>query len=134
MERPRVLLAGGESLPAVSVERLLAAGCDVVGRVAGDGDLAAAAERLKPDVIVLGIEGLAGLLGREATAPNGHQLTERQREVLRLLASGRSMREVAAVLNIAARTVAFHKYQMMARLKLRTNAELITYAVRHQLA
>jgi DNA-binding NarL/FixJ family response regulator len=63
----------------------------------------------------------------------GARLTERQREVLQLLAEGKSMKEVAAVLNVATRTVAFHKYRIMEQLKLHSNAELIQYAMRHYL-
>lgn len=58
------------------------------------------------------------------------RLTPRQREVLQLLAEGRSMKEVGAVLNITPRTVAFHKYAMMDELQIRTNAELIQYAMK----
>jgi DNA-binding NarL/FixJ family response regulator len=61
------------------------------------------------------------------------RLTERQREVLQLLAEGKSMKEVAAILNVATRTIAFHKYRMMEVLRLRSNAELVQYAVRHHL-
>jgi DNA-binding NarL/FixJ family response regulator len=57
-------------------------------------------------------------------------LTPRQREVLRLLANGYAMKEVAAALNISSRTVAFHKYQIMAQLGIRSSAELIQYAIR----
>ena len=63
--------------------------------------------------------------------PSGHQLTPRQREVLQLLAEGRSMKEVASLLEVTPRTVAFHKYQMMEQLGLKSTAELIQYAVRH---
>jgi len=58
-------------------------------------------------------------------------LTPRQREVLQLLAEGLSMKGVAAVLNLTPRTVAFHKYRMMERLKVKSTAELIQYAVKH---
>jgi DNA-binding NarL/FixJ family response regulator len=57
-------------------------------------------------------------------------LTLRQKEVLQLLAEGRSMKEVAFVLNVSPRTVAFHKYTMMEHLQIRSNAELIEYAMR----
>ena len=57
-------------------------------------------------------------------------LTLRQKEVLQLLAEGRSMKEVAFVLNVSPRTVAFHKYTMMEHLSIRSNAELIEYAMR----
>jgi DNA-binding NarL/FixJ family response regulator len=62
-----------------------------------------------------------------------HQLTSRQREVLQLLAEGRSMKEVAAVLNVSARTVAFHKYRIMETLHVDSTAALIQFAVREGL-
>jgi len=63
---------------------------------------------------------------RKSTSP----LTLRQKEVLQLLAEGRSMKEVAFVLNVSPRTVAFHKYTMMEHLQIRSSAELIEYAMR----
>jgi DNA-binding NarL/FixJ family response regulator len=62
------------------------------------------------------------------------RLTPRQREVLQLLAKGRSMKEAAAILNISVRTVAFHKYRMMEHLDIDSTAELIRFAVREGLA
>ena len=59
-----------------------------------------------------------------------HELTLRQREVLQLLAEGRSMKEVAYRLNVTPRTVAFHKYNMMDQLQLKSSAELIQYAMK----
>ena len=59
-----------------------------------------------------------------------HELTLRQREVLQLLAEGRSMKEVAFLLKVTPRTVAFHKYTMMDQLQLRSSAELIQYAIK----
>lgn len=61
-------------------------------------------------------------------SPN--QLTLRQKEVLQLLAEGRSMKEAAFILNVTPRTVAFHKYTMMEHLRLRSSAELIQFAIR----
>jgi len=63
----------------------------------------------------------------------GQKLTERQREVLQLLAEGKCMKEVAAVLNLTTRTVAFHKYRIMEVLNVKSNAELVQYAIRHHL-
>jgi DNA-binding NarL/FixJ family response regulator len=63
----------------------------------------------------------------------GQRLTERQREVLQLLAEGKCMKEVAAVLNLTTRTVAFHKYRIMEVLNVRSNAELVQYAIRNHL-
>jgi DNA-binding NarL/FixJ family response regulator len=59
-----------------------------------------------------------------------HELTGRQREVLQLLAEGKSMKEVAAILDLTPRTVAFHKYRMMEQLGLKSSAELVKFAVR----
>jgi DNA-binding NarL/FixJ family response regulator len=60
-------------------------------------------------------------------------LTPRQREVLQLLAEGRSAKEIASRLEISARTVEFHKYQIMEALDLHTNAELTHFAIKHGL-
>ncbi len=62
--------------------------------------------------------------------PHG-ELTLRQREVLQLLAEGKTMKEIAGILSITPRTVAFHKYQMMEDLDIKTNSELIQYAIKH---
>jgi len=59
------------------------------------------------------------------------RLTERQREVLQLLAEGKAMKEVADILNMTTRTVAYHKYRMMEVLGVKSNAELVKYAVRN---
>jgi DNA-binding NarL/FixJ family response regulator len=67
-------------------------------------------------------------------ASTGGKLTPRQREVVRLLADGRTMKEVAATLGVSPRTVETHKYQMMATLGLRSTVELIRYAIEHGLA
>jgi DNA-binding NarL/FixJ family response regulator len=57
-------------------------------------------------------------------------LSGREREVLQLLAEGKSMKEVAAVLDISPRTVEFHKYRIMELLGVKTNAELVQQAIR----
>ena len=208
MGRPRVLLADDHALLLGAFEKLLADECDVVGKASDGRALVAAAERLKPDVIVLDIqmpllngldagrqikqrvrdarlvfltinedpdlaaeafrsgasayllkrsaaselmtairevmqgrsyvtplvtEGLVGSLMSGNERKPGHELTPRQREILQLLAEGRSMKEVASVLNVTAKTVAFHKYRMMEQLKVKSTAELIQYAVKHHI-
>jgi DNA-binding NarL/FixJ family response regulator len=60
-------------------------------------------------------------------------LSPRQREVLQLIAEGKSTKEVAALLNISPRTAEFHKYRMMELLRIKTTAELVQYAIRHGL-
>lgn len=79
---------------------------------------------------------IAGGMLDHASGPdaiNSRELSPREREVLQLLAEGKSMKEVAGVLDISPRTVEFHKYRMMELLGVRTNAELVQYAVRHGL-
>ncbi|HEV2395888.1 MAG TPA: response regulator transcription factor [Candidatus Sulfotelmatobacter sp.] len=61
------------------------------------------------------------------------ELTPRQREVLQLLAEGKSMKEVAYILGITARTVAFHKYRMMEDHRVKTSAELVRLGIKKHL-
>jgi DNA-binding NarL/FixJ family response regulator len=58
------------------------------------------------------------------------KLTPRQREVLQLLAEGRSAKEVGNILCISPRTVEFHKYKIMEELNLKTSAGLLQYAIK----
>lgn len=208
MKGPRVLLADDHALLLGAFEKLLADECEIVGQVSDGRSLVSAAERLKPDVIVLDIampllngldagrqikqklrhvkliyltmnedadiaaeafklgasgyllkrsaasellaairevmqgrsyvtplvtEGLVGALMTDRKEGPARELTNRQREVLQLLAEGRSMKEVANLVNLTPRTIAFHKYQMMKQLKVTTTAELIQYAVKHHI-
>jgi len=208
MATPRVLLADDHRLLLEAFEKLLAGECEIVGQVADGRELLAAAENLKPDLIVLDISmpllnGLdagrqikaklrdvrlvfltmnedadiaaeafrsgasAYLLKRSAASelrtairevmqgrsyitplmtgslvgslmhgvPDkpAHELTSRQREILQLLAEGKSMKEAASTLNVAPRTVAFHKYRMMDKLGVKSSAELIQYAVKQHI-
>jgi DNA-binding NarL/FixJ family response regulator len=74
---------------------------------------------------------LANLTGK-STQPSG-RLTPRQRDVLRLIVAGKRMKEIAAALDLSARTVESHKYEMMQTLGVKTTAELIQFALRHEL-
>jgi DNA-binding NarL/FixJ family response regulator len=60
-------------------------------------------------------------------------LSPREREVIRLVAAGRTMKEAAATLGITPRTVAFHKYRIMRQLSMRSSAELVQFAVKRRL-
>ncbi len=206
MRRSRVLLADDHTLLLDAFAKLLEPECDVVGTVADGRALLAAAEELKPDVVVLDIAmpllngldagrqlkkalpdvklifltmnqdpaiaaeafrvGASGYLlktsagselvkaieeatsGRSYVTPliaqglvevlmlgpkqrkGAADLTPRQREVLQLLAEGRSMKEAAQILKVTARTIAFHKYRMMDRFRLKSNADLVQFAIR----
>jgi DNA-binding NarL/FixJ family response regulator len=60
-------------------------------------------------------------------------LTPRHREILQMLAEGRSPKEIASILDISVRTVRFHKYEIMKELGITSNAELVQYAIKHSL-
>ena len=60
-------------------------------------------------------------------------LTARQREILQLVAEGRTAKEISGTLNVSLQTVAFHKHQIMNKLGLRTTAELTKYAIQEGL-
>lgn len=72
---------------------------------------------------------LRGPQAREKVA----EPTLRQREVIQLIAEGRSMKEAADILKITVRTVASHKYAVMELLQLKSNAELVQYAIKHNI-
>jgi DNA-binding NarL/FixJ family response regulator len=79
-------------------------------------------------------DGQANIFLREPKArDHAAEPTPRQREVIQLLAEGRSMKEVASVLQITKRTVAAHKYAVMDLLQLKTNADLVQYAIRRRI-
>jgi len=208
--KPRILLADDHRLIAEGLRSLLEPEFELVGIVEDGRALLAAAEKLRPDVIIAdismpllnGIEAVrqikktdkavkvifltmhpdvtyavsaleAGALGYvlKHSAPSelttavrevlrgktyitpllegeimlspkkgslerreeSSHLTKRQREVLQLLAEGYLAKEIASLLNISTRTVEFHKYQMMKDVGMKTVADLIRYAVKHNI-
>jgi DNA-binding NarL/FixJ family response regulator len=209
MRRTRVLLADDHQMLVDALKSILEPRCEVVGTVTDGRSLLDAAEKLRPDVIVLDIampqlngldagrklqqkmpgvkliyltmnedpyligeafragasafllkqaagfelidaiekvlkggryvtpraaKGLASISMREpktrehAPGPSG-----REREVIQLLAEGRTMKEAANVLKITTRTVAAHKYHAMELLQIKTNAELVQYAIKSKI-
>ena len=203
--RPRLLLADDHAMLVDGLRRLLQPEFDLVGTVGDGWALLEAAERLKPDVIVVdvsmpllnGIEAVlrikktcsrskvimlsmhgdievatealkagasgyvlkhsaaealshaiwAALEGRIYVSPRiardvmvavmespkdklAVQLTRREREVLQLVAEGRNIRGISAILKVAGRTVVFHKSNIMDKLGLRTTADLTQYAIK----
>jgi DNA-binding NarL/FixJ family response regulator len=210
MSKPRILLADDHRIVAEGLRSLLEPEFELIGIVEDGRALLEAAEKLRPDVIVVdismpllnGIEAVrqirksnrdvkvvfltmhpdvtyavsameagamgyvlkhsapaeltravrAALSGRTFVTPllageimenpgkgsrerreESSHLTRRQREVLQLLAEGYLAKEIAAMLNISTRTVEYHKYQMMKDTGLQTVADLIRYAVKHNI-
>jgi DNA-binding NarL/FixJ family response regulator len=209
MKHPRVLLADDHQMLVDALRSILEPQCEVVGTVSDGRSLLAAAEKLRPDVIVIdiampqlngldagrqlkqkmpgvkliymtmnedpyligeafragasafllkqaaGVElidaithvmkgeryitpraaaGLTNIALREPKArEHAPGPSNREREVIQLLAEGRTMKEAAAMLKITTRTVAAHKYHAMELLQIKTNAELVQYAIKHRI-
>jgi DNA-binding NarL/FixJ family response regulator len=81
---------------------------------------------LPTDIITV----LAEAVRKRSASENEHKLTTRQREVVQLIAEGKTMKEVGAVLGISTRTAESYKYEVMDSLDFRTSAQLVQYAVR----
>jgi DNA-binding NarL/FixJ family response regulator len=105
---------------------------------ADDAELIAAIDTVMAGDIYItpSLEGsvLHRLKNRPGASGEPPALTARQREVLQLLAEGKSAKEIAGVLNISDRTVEFHKYRIMEILGIRTVAGLAAYAVKSRIA
>lgn len=76
---------------------------------------------------------IAGSFVDQPPRKTSGDLSPRERQVVQLIAEGRSMKEAAAILKITPRTIAFHKYKAMEQLHIRTTAELVQYAIRHHI-
>jgi DNA-binding NarL/FixJ family response regulator len=209
MRRARVLLADDHQMLVDALTSVLEPRCEVVGSVTDGRSLLEAAEKLRPDIIVLDIAmpqlngldagrklqqkmpavkliymtmnedpylvgeafragasafllkqaagfeliaaiakvmkgeryitpraaaGLRNISLREPkTREHAPGPSNREREVIQLLAEGRTMKEAAAMLKITTRTVAAHKYHAMELLQIKTNAELVQYAIKHRI-
>jgi len=86
---------------------------------------------ITPGVAENGVDAL--VRGARRAKKPAAKLTPRQREVLQLLAEGRSAKEAAAILDVSSRTVEFHKYRIMQQLGLRTTAQLTQFAIRQKI-
>jgi DNA-binding NarL/FixJ family response regulator len=78
-------------------------------------------------------ETVSFLLNKGEPFTEEKRISRRQREILQLLAEGLSMKQVASVIDVTPHTVAFHKYRIMETLNIATNAELVGYALKHQM-
>jgi DNA-binding NarL/FixJ family response regulator len=78
-------------------------------------------------------ETVTFLLNKKVPQKEQKKITRRQSEILQLLAEGKSMKQVASEIDVKPGTVAFHKYRMMETLNITTNAELLGYALKHQM-
>lgn len=122
--------------PAYARRALEAGAAGYVLKHAAPQELQQALREAAGGGIFISAEIAAEVLGTAGTRPERDRasgLTPRQLEILRLLAGGRSAKEIAKWLDISHRTVEYHKYQAMEALGVKTNAELIQLALRLQL-
>jgi len=137
MPEVRVVFLTMNEDPDLAAEAFRAgASAYLLKRSAGSELLTAIREvmRRRSYVTPLVTEGLVtSMMNRQASGSPDDNLTVRQREIVQLIAEGHSMKEVASILNIAPRTVAFHKYKIMAHLRIKTTAELVQYAIKHHM-
>jgi DNA-binding NarL/FixJ family response regulator len=121
--------------PDIAAEAIRLGASGYLLKNSASGELFTAIERAlagKTYVTPLVTKGVPlGVFLRRATKLVSEKLTARQREVLQLLAEGRAMKEVAGLLEVSTRTIAFHKYSIMKQLDVRTSAELVQYALEH---
>jgi DNA-binding NarL/FixJ family response regulator len=132
---PKVIVLTMHADPELAAEALRAGASGFIVKHAAGTELVAAIGSVLRGKTYLSPELAPAVLGMLAEpGPSGRPaLTPRQREVLRLLADGRTMKEAAAALGVSPRTVETHKYQIMASLGLGSTAELIRYALEHGL-
>ena len=135
--RTRVVILTMNEDPDIAAEAFRAGACGYLLKRSAGSELVLAVREVMHQryyVTPLLTRTLVGTLVQDSRARKPlYQLTSRQREVLQLLAEGRSMKQAAAILHVSARTVAFHKYRMMQHLDVHSTAELIQFAVREGL-
>jgi len=78
-------------------------------------------------------ERLAAYLGPDSDKPVHERLSDREYQVLRLIAIGKSTRQIAADLTLSAKTVSTYRARLLEKMRLKSTAELASYAVRHGL-
>ena len=79
-------------------------------------------------------ESLAAHLGPDAEKPVHERLSDREYQVLRLIAAGRSIRDISTQLSLSSKTVSTYRARLLDKMGMKTSAELMAYAVRHHLA
>jgi DNA-binding NarL/FixJ family response regulator len=79
-------------------------------------------------------ESLAAHLGPDAEKPVHERLSDREYQVLRLIAAGRSTRDISTQLSLSSKTVSTYRARLLDKMGMKTSAELMAYAVRHHLA
>jgi two-component system response regulator NreC len=134
---PRVIILSMHSDESYILRALAAGACAYLLKDATDEDLLPAVRAVasgkryfSPAVTALLVEDYMRRLQTRGLTDSYHLLTDREKEVLQLLAEGRSNKEVATLLDLGLSTVETHRSNLMQKLNLHNTAEIVLYAVR----
>lgn len=125
----KIVFVTMQSSPVYVAEALRAGGMGYVLKQAAAGDLMAAIRSALAGRVFISPRLRSSNLGARGSERDAAGLTRRQRQVLELVAHGKTSKEIATLLHISPKTVEFHKLSMMRHLNLHNNAELIRYAI-----
>ena len=134
--RARVLILSGHLEEEHAIPALRAGAAGYIQKNFGAADLTEAVRRVnagKRWVSTNLADQLAAGLDREEEGAPHLRLSERELEVLTMMASGRSLKEIAADLGINAKTVSSYRARILDKLDVKTNADLVKYALKHDL-
>lgn len=132
----RVLVLSGHPEEAYAVHALRAGAAGYLNKADATGRLVEAVRRVHSGrryVSPALAEGLAQQVARPETALPHLRLSRRELEVLRHLARGLSQKQIAAELRVDAKTISTYRSRILSKLRLRTNADLVRYALEHRL-
>jgi DNA-binding NarL/FixJ family response regulator len=85
-----------------------------------------------PAIVEILLDDYVQRLQREGIQDSYELLTDREKQLLQLLAEGKTNKEAAAILNVGVSTVETHRMNLMQKLNLHNTAEIVIYAVRHK--
>lgn len=132
----RILVFGNQAAPQLTVRALKAGACGYLSRTAGRAEVLAALHALSrgrrympPDIVEL----IANNLSTDWESNPHDALSEREFEALCLIGSGLGLSDIAARMQISAKTVSAYRARIMAKMQFRNNAEVIHYVVSNQL-
>lgn len=134
--RARVLVLSGHPEEAYAVHALRAGAAGYLNKAYATDRLVEAVRRVHEGgryISPVLAEQLAEQVARDAGSPGHHRLSNRELEVLRLLGTGFSLKQIAGRLRVNAKTVSTYRARILAKLGLKTNADLVRYALEHQL-
>src|SRR5205814_1133235 len=136
MAKIKCLLVDDHTLFRQGVRRLLESESDfeVVGEAANGGEaVEKGGKYLSSQVLGKLVEDFRARVRDAKMRPRMSTLTPREREILKLLAEGNSVKEIAVLLGLSVKTVEAHKFNLMRKLDIHNKAQLVTYAIQKKI-